>query len=58
MLPDAESKRFSGKQCYVILDWVCKEGTTVATGDFRSYSIIDRKEEQKFVHRTVNHSLG
>jgi hypothetical protein len=57
MLPDAEGKRLSGKQLYAILDWVCKEETTVATDDFRSYGILDRKEEEKFVHVTINHSL-
>jgi hypothetical protein len=59
MLPDAEGKRLSGKQLYIIFDWVCKEGTTVvATDDFMSYGILDRKDEEKFVPVTVNHSMG
>jgi transposase-like protein len=57
-LPDAEGKRLSGKQLYAILDHVCKERTTVASDDFRSYGILDRKAERKFYHVTVNHSLG
>jgi hypothetical protein len=37
---------------------VCKKGTTIATDDFRSYGILDRREEEKFAPVTVNHWLG
>jgi transposase-like protein len=57
MLPDAESKKLSGKQLLEVLKGACAEGTTVATDDFRSYGILDRKGSL-FYHVTVNHSLG
>jgi hypothetical protein len=57
MLPDAKGKWFSGKQLYTILDWVCKEGTTVATDDFISYGIFDRKEGEQVCLRN-GQSLG
>jgi hypothetical protein len=58
MLPNAESKWLSGKQCYGILNWVCKEGTTVAIDELRKSGILHRTAEQQFINGTVNHSLG
>jgi transposase-like protein len=57
MLPDAAGKKLSGKQLLEVVKGACAEGTTVATDDFRSYGILDRKGSL-FYHVTVNHSLG
>jgi transposase-like protein len=57
MLPDAAGKKLSGKQLLEAVKGACAEGTTVATDDFRSYGILDRKGSL-FYHVTVNHSLG
>jgi transposase-like protein len=57
-LPNEKGQKLTGKQLLAILDKVCKDGTTVASDDFRSYGILDRKDVKRFIHVTVNHSLG
>jgi transposase-like protein len=55
-LPNAAGQRLSGKQLLSIIEEVCQEGTTVASDDFKGYRILNHNE--KYVHVTVNHSLG
>jgi transposase-like protein len=57
-LPNSAGQKLTGKQLLAILDKVCADATTVATDDFRSYNILDRKHANNFTHVTVNHSLG
>ena len=57
-LPNEEGQKLTGKQLLGILDSVCNEGTTVASDDFSGYNILDKKTEKKYVHVTVNHSIG
>jgi len=57
-LPDENGKKLSGKQLLAVLDKVCQDGTTIATDDFSSYGILDRKDVKRFIHVTVNHSMG
>jgi transposase-like protein len=57
-LPNEQGQKLTGRQLLTILDKVCKDGTTVASDDFKGYCILDRKDIKKFVHVTVNHSLG
>lgn len=49
-------QRLTGKQLLAVIETVCKEGATVATDDFSGYKILDKGN--KFIHVTVNHSLG
>ena len=58
MLPNKAGKKLSGKQLLSVLDEVCKEETTVISDDFKGYKILDKKTENKYLHLTVNHSLG
>jgi transposase-like protein len=57
-LPNEKGQKLTGRQLLAILDKVCKDGTTVASDDFRGYCILDRGTANDFVHVTVNHSLG
>jgi hypothetical protein len=57
-LPNEEGKKLSGKQLLAVLDKVCKDGTVVASDDFSGYNILNHATPNKFVHITVNHSLG
>jgi transposase-like protein len=42
-----------------VIKEVCKKGTIVATDDYSSYKILDKKRQQKiYGHVTVNHSKG
>jgi len=56
--PNEKGQKLTGKQLMDILDKVCKEGTTVASDDFSGYRILDKETEKKYVHVTVNHSVG
>jgi hypothetical protein len=58
MLPNEEGKKLSGRQLLSVLDEVCKEETTVASDDFSGYSILDKKTPKKYIHVSVNHSMG
>jgi transposase-like protein len=63
MLPNSQSKKLTGKQLLEVIDKVCTnekgKKTTVASDDFRSYKILEAKEQKdKYIHITVNHSLG
>jgi transposase-like protein len=58
MLPNEEGKKLSGKQLLSVLDEVCKEETTVASDDVSGYNILDKKTEKKYIHVSVNHSMG
>jgi transposase-like protein len=57
-LPNAEGKKLTGKQLLAVLDKVCKDGTTVASDDFRGYNILDKGTKNGFAQVTVNHSIG
>jgi len=58
MLPDEDGKKLTGKQLLGVLDEVCKERTAVVSDDFSGYNILNRDTENKYVHFSVNHSLG
>jgi transposase-like protein len=58
MLPNEKGEKLSGKQLISVLDEVCKEGTTVASDDFSGYAILDKETEKKYIHVSVNHSIG
>jgi hypothetical protein len=58
MLPNEKGEKLTGKQLLSVLDAVCKEGTKVATDDFSGYNILDKETENKYLHVSVNHSLG
>lgn len=57
MFPDENGRKLAGKQLEAVLDYACKEGTTVMTDDFRGYNILDKKTGNNYKHYTVNHSL-
>jgi transposase-like protein len=58
MLPDEAGKKLTGKQLLEVIEAACKEGATVISDDFKGYWILDDKRCKKYVHLTVNHSLG
>jgi transposase-like protein len=58
MLPNKEGKKLTGKQLLNVLDEVCKEKTTVVSDDFSGYNILNKETESKYVHFSVNHSIG
>ena len=59
MLPDKDGKKLSGKQMLAIIEKVCKKGSIVNSDEFKSYGILDSKENKKrYIHVTVNHSKG
>jgi transposase-like protein len=59
MQPNEEGKKLTGKQLIDVIEKTCKEGTIVNTDEFKSYGILDCKEQkEKYTHVTVNHSKG
>jgi transposase-like protein len=59
MLPDKEGKKLSGKQLLDVIIKTCKKNTVINTDEFRSYGILNSKENKdKYIHVTVNHSKG
>jgi glutaredoxin-related protein len=61
-LANSEGKKLSGKQLVDIIKTACKETAekiTVATDEFKSYNILNSKENmKKFIHVTVKHKKG
>jgi hypothetical protein len=58
MLPNEDGQKLSGRQLLSVLDTVCKEETTVVSDDFSGYNILNRKTMKRYIHVSVNHSLG
>jgi transposase-like protein len=59
MLPNEEGRKLTGKQLLEVIEEVCKGKNTVMTDDYKSYKILDKKENgDKYIHLTVNHSKG
>lgn len=55
--PNKEGKKLSGKQLLSVLDKVCKKGTTVMSDQLNSYSILDGKTGNEYVHIKIDHSM-
>ena len=55
-LPNKEGKKLSGKQLLSILEETCKGENIVITDEFKSYNILESKDN--FIHFIVNHSSG
>jgi transposase-like protein len=59
MFPNKEGKVLSGPQLLGVIKKTCKEGTVVNTDEFRSYGILNSKEnKEKYIHVTINHKKG
>jgi transposase-like protein len=58
MLPDEEGKKLTGKQLLEVIEASCNKGATVVSDDYRGYWVLDDEKCKKYVHLTVNHSLG
>jgi transposase-like protein len=59
MPPNEKGEKITGKQLLEVIKEVCKKGTIVATDDYSSYKILDKKRQQKvYGHVTVCHSKG
>jgi transposase-like protein len=59
MFPDKEGRKLSGRQLLSIIETTCKKGTIVNTDEFKSYGILNSKENrEKYVHVTINHKIG
>jgi len=58
MLADDDGRKITGKQLLSVLDEVCREKTAVVSDDFSGYNILNKETENKYVHFSVNHSLG
>jgi transposase-like protein len=56
---DKEGRKLSGRQLLRIIETTCKKGTIVNTDEFKSYGILNNKENrEKYIHVTVNHKKG
>jgi len=53
-LPDKDGRKLTGKQLLGILLECCKPNATVMTDEFRSYGILDKKDNQ-FKRFVINH---
>jgi transposase-like protein len=57
-LPNEAGQKLTGKQLLSVIEEATADGTLVVTDDLNSYNILDRECRDRFVHLTVNHSLG
>jgi transposase-like protein len=63
MPPNEKGKKLSGPQLINVIETACKgeitEKITVATDEFKSYNILNSKENKdKYIHVTVKHKVG
>jgi transposase-like protein len=59
MPSNEKGEKLTRKQLLGVIKEVCKEGTIVATDDYSSYKILDKKRQRKiYGHVTVCHSKG
>jgi hypothetical protein len=56
--PNEKGRKLTGKQLLGVLEKAAADGTTVVSGDFSGYKVLEKNLPNGFTHLTVNHSAG